>query len=178
MYDTEWFTLEKKTVKLLPGHPVQEFYSVSEGDHVTVVAEDFSGNILLVRQYRPAVEAYTLELPGGHVENDDPETSARCELTEETGFSAEIFHYVGKMILDSGRNQGFVHVYYAAALVKTGTRENNIEIIPVSKENLQRLISEGAFSHSLNLGAILLAMIKGFLTINEKRGKHLGISTR
>jgi ADP-ribose pyrophosphatase len=45
------------------------------------------GTIVFVRNYRPAVSAAVLELPGGRIEpGETPRTTARRELEEETGF--------------------------------------------------------------------------------------------
>lgn len=46
--------------------------------------------LLLVRQYRPPVEAWTLEFPAGLVDDgESPEQTALRELREETGYCAE-----------------------------------------------------------------------------------------
>jgi 8-oxo-dGTP pyrophosphatase MutT (NUDIX family) len=48
--------------------------------------------IVCVKQFRPPVDAYTIELPAGLIDaNEDPATAASREFTEETG-------YVGKVI--------------------------------------------------------------------------------
>src|ERR1051326_7294370 len=54
------------------------------------VAVDEFGQVLLVRQSRPAVGAAVLELPAGLIDpGEAPIDAARRELEEETGFRAE-----------------------------------------------------------------------------------------
>lgn len=49
------------------------------------------GRILLIRQYRPAVDRETLELPAGarNTPDEDAKVTAARELKEETGFSSD-----------------------------------------------------------------------------------------
>lgn len=141
------------------------YYSIREGDHIAVVAEDDRKNILLIKQYRPAIEDYVIELPGGHVENSDPEQSAHAELIEETGYRAERMQLTGKTIVDSGRNQGYLYCYYGSGLEKIGNPSSGIELLPVAKNNIREMIVNGDFSHSLNLSAVFLACLQGLLSI-------------
>src|SRR5262249_18088057 len=86
VYTTPWFDLVAKSIDAgdLP------HYSIATKDYVSIVALTAEGHLLLVRQYRPAVEQVTLELPCGHVEpGETPEEAARKELLEETGYVAD-----------------------------------------------------------------------------------------
>ena len=84
--ETPWFEMVEKVV----GDKSLLHYSISTRDYLSVFAVTPDGRFPLVRQFRPAVEMITLELPGGHVEADEtPEQAARKELREETGFIAD-----------------------------------------------------------------------------------------
>lgn len=52
--------------------------------------------VILVRQYRYAVDRWIWELPAGNVEpGEDPEAAARRECAEETGWTAETVERIG-----------------------------------------------------------------------------------
>lgn len=56
-----------------------------------VVPVDDEGRIIMVSQYRNALERYTLEIPAGglQTENEPTKDAAARELQEETGFSSQ-----------------------------------------------------------------------------------------
>ena len=86
VFKTPWFELVEKSVE----NNSAPYYSIRTRDYVSVLAITRDKTFVLVRQFRPAIEMFTLELPGGHVdEGETPEQSARKELLEETGFVAE-----------------------------------------------------------------------------------------
>ena len=83
-----WVTILARTV-LKPGCEPQVFHSLSQADYVSVLAVASDGSIPMVRQYRPAVQRVTIELPGGLNDvSEAPADVAVRELYEETGFSA------------------------------------------------------------------------------------------
>lgn len=64
---------------------------VRHQDTVTVLAQNEAGQMLLVRQFRPAVGCHTLEAPAGLIDQGEtPEQAARRELQEETGFDGQM----------------------------------------------------------------------------------------
>ncbi|KAJ9574915.1 hypothetical protein L9F63_007934 [Diploptera punctata] len=59
--------------------------------------------IVLIKQYRPALKAYTIEMPAGLVEhNETPEVAAVRELKEATGFMGTIKKIGPVLAMDPG----------------------------------------------------------------------------
>ncbi len=60
---------------------------VEHSDCIAVVAIDEQGNVLLVRQFRHAVDRFLLEIPAGGIDpGEEPIESVRRELQEEIGY--------------------------------------------------------------------------------------------
>ncbi len=64
---------------------------IRHADAVAVLALNDAGEMLLVRQFRRAVDAHTLEAPAGLIDGEEsPEAAARRELQEEAGLDGEV----------------------------------------------------------------------------------------
>ena len=74
----------------LPGGNVAEYQIVRHPGSAAVVAMDAQHRVCLLRQFRPAAGGWIWELPAGRREPDEqPEQTARRELTEEAGCQAD-----------------------------------------------------------------------------------------
>ncbi|MGK7873336.1 MAG: NUDIX hydrolase [Xenococcaceae cyanobacterium] len=131
-------------------------------DYVSIIAVTEGQDILLVRQYRPVVESYTLEVPSGHVDpGESPADAAKRELLEETGYRAENVELLGNFLPDSGRLENEMWCYYASGVVRTtSVTEIGIEVILHDYKNIMKLVAEGKIQNALHVGAILLAKLK------------------
>jgi ADP-ribose pyrophosphatase len=158
VFSTPWFNL---VAKLLAGCELP-FYAVQSNDYVSVLPVTASGNVVLVRQFRPAVEDYTLELPSGHVDNgESPEEAAGRELSEETGYSAGKLHFLGQLIPDSGRLGMRQWCYLATGLEIAPTAripEPGIDVVEFNISDLMTSIRESKFNHALHVAVVMLWM--------------------
>ncbi len=170
VFSTPWFDVVAKAVAGWDANA--PYYSLELDDYVAVLALTESGQVLLVRQYRPTTESYTLELPSGHAETEEPpEDTARRELLEETGYEAEKMELIGCLAPDSGRLGNRLWAYFAPD-VKLNRRglsvESGLELVTCSQDELLRYIVEGHFDHALHLSVILLAILKGHFACGNK----------
>jgi 8-oxo-dGTP pyrophosphatase MutT (NUDIX family) len=158
-----------REVEFAAGVEPEIYHAVSQRDYLAIVALTPDGRIPIVRQYRPAIEAFTWELPAGLVERgEDPAAAGARELLEETGYPARAVHSLGAPAAAcTGRLSNYVHSFF----VQTGERaadftpEPGLTIALKSPAELAALIKSGAFVQQLHLGALLLAELGGFLTL-------------
>ena len=155
--------------KRLAGEATGEpYYSLDLLDYVCVVAVTGNGSFVLVRQFRPAVETVTLEIPAGHVERgQSPEDAARVELVEETGYTATSVRLVGCLRPDTGRLANRMWIYFAevAEPDASWTPEAGIEVVVASRAELSQWLSDGTFGHALHVASVLLAAQSGSVTL-------------
>jgi ADP-ribose pyrophosphatase len=165
VFSTPWFdVIAKMTSAASQGPP---YYSLQLSDYVSVLAVTENQEFLLVRQYRPSVEAYTLELPSGHLEAGElPAETAKRELLEETGYEAETVELLGSLIPDTGRLSNRLWCYFAENVRLTDpdfALEPGLELLVCSQSELVQHILQQQFNHALHIAPILLALLKGKL---------------
>jgi ADP-ribose pyrophosphatase len=159
VFESPWVTLFEKSVDL--GGPSPEaYYSLRVKDYLAIFAVTPGGRAVIVRQYRPAVEKFTYEIPAGLVENDEsPESGCRRELLEETGFEAESVELLGVFDPDTGRYEHEQHCFFVRTKANDPVRppEAGMSVELWTKEELSAAMKDGRFRHLLHVGAVLLA---------------------
>lgn len=89
-------------------------HTVKHPGAVAVVPFDAKGNVLLIKQFRPALGEYLIEIPAGTLEAGEPPLAcAKRELIEEIGFAAKKWKRLGAIALAPGYTSEIIHLYKA-----------------------------------------------------------------
>jgi len=166
-----WMGVIAREVEFSRGAEPQTYHAVEQADYVGIVALTRAGKIPIVRQYRPALEAFTWELPAGLVDgNEDPIESCRRELLEETGLTARTIHRLGDKSPCTGRLSNRIHSFFVEAgeRVAEFAPEPGVAVKLVSPAEIARLIRNGEFVSQLHLGTLMLAELNGFIALPRK----------
>lgn len=88
---------------------------------VGIIAETADEKIILVSQYRAAVDQPLLEIPAGILDItedgiESAETAGQRELEEETGYAGDQWEYVSKAYVSPGYLDELIYLYYAKNL--------------------------------------------------------------
>jgi 8-oxo-dGTP pyrophosphatase MutT (NUDIX family) len=165
-------TIVERDVEFAPGQNADTYYAVAQSDYVSILAMTADRRIPVVRQFRPALEQFTWELPAGLVdEGESPELTCKRELLEETGFPALKIHELGITAPCSGRLSNRLHSFFVeAGEPLVGFRpEAGLEVKLVSSPELASLITSGDFVSQLHIGTIMQATLRGLIDLPRDR---------
>lgn len=154
-----WVSIAQKDVLFPWKDETASYHSILLMDYIAIFAQTPDKLIPIVRQYRPAVEQYTWELPAGLLDRDEPpEDACRRELEEETGLACIDLTYLGSYHTDTGRLENHQHVYYVrTAHPETSfVPEPGLEVRYVTYDELKALIREGQFQHQMHIACVFL----------------------
>jgi ADP-ribose pyrophosphatase len=123
-----------------------------------------SREVVLVRQYRPAIGRWILEAPAGVLRpGEDPREAAARELEEEAGLVAGELEEVAGGYVSPGYSTEYMRLYIAwDPSVGTPRREPH-EVIEVERFNLSealKMIYDGSIVDVKTITLILLAHMK------------------
>jgi ADP-ribose pyrophosphatase len=159
VHRNEWFEIEAREVE---GY-ASPYYVLAAADYVTVLPIASDGTVYFVRQYRPALEAVTLELPSGHVdEGETPEQAVVRELYEETGCETLDLTPLGPLASNTGRMTNQLWAF-AAKVQKVADCEAGIALQPHAVTDIIGMIARGQLRHALDLAVIMKASAAGFV---------------
>ena len=157
-----WVEVVAKTVRR---ESDEVYHSLALQDYLSVLAFTPARKVLLVRQYRPAIEGITLELPGGLLEADETAvTGIARELEDETAHRAMTPPVLlGLLSPDTGRLENKIHAFVVGRAERDPslTVEAGLACLEVDAHELRALIASGEFNHALHLAVIALAALNG-----------------
>lgn len=132
---------------------------VEHKDAACVLAVNEEAKILLVRQYRKAIEEFIYELPAGILNiAEEPQDGALRELEEETGYVAGSIKLLYEFYSSPGFSDEKVYLFEAKDLVFKATKfdeDECIETIQVSKDEVKKMLDTGRIIDSKTLIGLL-----------------------
>jgi 8-oxo-dGTP pyrophosphatase MutT (NUDIX family) len=148
-----------------PGGATFERDLVRHPGAVAVVAVTDADAVVLVRQYRPALDQWLLEIPAGTCDVDgEPELAvARRELAEEAGYAASQLTLLTRCAITPGFCDELSAVYLATgltpvALDRQGVEERYMEVEEVSLDDVDALVDDGSIIDATTILGVALAM--------------------
>ncbi len=140
LYEGKIINLRIDTVEL-PEKRYSKREIVEHPGGVGVVAITDDNKILLVRQYRKAVNRALLEIPAGKLEvNEEPRETAIRELKEETGFEAKNYNYLLEFYTSPGYTTEKIYLFLATGLTEGSQELDDGEYCELEKYNIDDLL--------------------------------------
>ena len=160
-YDGQIIKVRVDTVGLADGRQAQREIVVHPSS-VCVVPVDSDSNVILVRQYRKAVETSLLEVPAGKMEDgEEPEETALRELREEIGHYAGVLTSLAGFYVAPVWCTQYMHIYLATDLKPDQLAPDDDEFIAPERvriSDIPLLISDGHIRDGKSIASLLLAM--------------------
>lgn len=132
---------------------------------VGILALDENGCVPMVTQYRYAFSRTLLEIPAGKREpGEDPLTTARRELREETGAEAAHWQPLGAVLPSPGCYGEVLHLYLARDLTFGATHPDADEFLQVRRLPFDTLLARclsGEIEDGKTVAAVLKAKLLG-----------------
>ncbi|MBO4375171.1 MAG: NUDIX hydrolase [Lachnospiraceae bacterium] len=156
---TRVFEYCKDTLKLPDGRITVYETLIHKGAAAVVPVLD-DGRILLVRQYRHAINRVALEIPaGGRNSTDEPFIeAAKRELEEETGYRSDDLEHLISVVTAIAYCDEVIEVFVAKNLVPSSQNldpDEFIEVEAFEPEMLSKMIYEGKIQDSKTIAAIM-----------------------
>ena len=138
------------------------------GEAVAIVPITDDEQVIMLRQYRAAVNDWIYEIPAGRIEEGESiEEAARRELIEETGYEPGILRRVISVYTAPGYSNEVLHILVARKLRYVGAKPEAGEIIEVVKiplnEALKFIIKEKIVDAKTVIALTLLQLIPHML---------------
>ncbi|MBL01118.1 MAG: hypothetical protein CL774_01310 [Chloroflexi bacterium] len=163
IYDGEKFSLKIVNAKNQNNQSYNKEIIQHPGS-VVILPVTQNHEIILIEQYRIAINKKIIELPAGTLgKNEDHYEAANRELREETGFRAKNIKLIHKMWVAPGYSSECCYLYLAENLVPDPLPSDLGEDIIVKRKNLndvKEMIISGQLEDQMTLASLLFFFSK------------------
>jgi 8-oxo-dGTP pyrophosphatase MutT (NUDIX family) len=130
---------------------------------VPVLFDDDIPVVVLVRQYRGALDRFVLEIPAGmrDVPDESLEVTAGRELMEEAGLRAGRLDYLTHFLSSAGMTDSILHVYLATDLSPVerdlhGPEEVHMDVLRLPLVEAVEMVARGEINDAKTVIGLLL----------------------
>lgn len=146
---------------LLPNGEEAHREIVEHGGVVAIVPFVNESRVVLIRQYRHAIEEEIMEIPAGLLEpGEDIYKCAVRELTEETGFKAAKLEKLAEYYPAPEFSNQMTYIFKATCLEQVGAKldkDEFLEVVTMGLDEAIKLIAEGRIRDSKTIIGLLFA---------------------
>jgi ADP-ribose diphosphatase len=158
VYSTPIFDLHRHH-RTHPSRGPHDFFVLEAPAWVNIIPLTAEGEVVMVRQFRHGVGDFTLEIPGGMIDPDDPSpmVAARREMREESGYDSEEIVELGRVHPNPAIQPNFCYSFLARGVRRVtrphmdGSEDTEVVMVPLG--DVKRLIASGGITHALVIAA-------------------------
>lgn len=143
----------------LPNQNIAKWDFIEHKGAAAIVPVDAEGKIIMVRQYRNAIEKWTLEIPAGGLNpGEDMKSCAIRELEEETGYKSDKVEHLIDLYTTVAFCNEKIGIYYTTDLAASHQHLDEDEFVTIERytlEELTQFIFDGVIEDAKTIAAIL-----------------------
>ncbi|MCW5904872.1 MAG: NUDIX hydrolase [Chitinophagaceae bacterium] len=162
VYKDRWFIARADSCKMPDGRIVEPYYVLEFPNWCNVVVITDDEKLVMVRQYRHAINKTTIELPGGVIDkNETPEQAAVREVLEETGYQINNLQFLYRTAPNPAINNNWAYLFLAKADKKIAAQNfdpyEDMDILLIDRKEILNMIHNSEIIHGVQIGAIYAA---------------------
>ncbi|MGH3090320.1 MAG: NUDIX hydrolase [Rubrobacteraceae bacterium] len=163
LLETPYFALRADRLRLPDGKIKDAYYVIERQNAVFVFPLTKDDEVVLVRQYRPAIERMELCIPAGLIEDgEEPIEAAKRELREEAGHGGGEWEEVVALSSSPGLKNNWAHVFLVRNVEEIAPLDpdefERLELVKVPPGELKSLVYSGEIVSSSGVAAIMLCL--------------------
>ena len=157
--DCRIFTVEKERWEHPGGVKKGEFYVLHCPGWVNVLARTEAGKLVMVRQFRFGTRDFSLEIPGGVMEEgENPLLTGARELLEETGYAGDEPRLLGQVHPNPAIQNNQCHIVFIDRVKKVAEvawdGNEEMDVCEMSVDEVITAALTGKITHALVLNGL------------------------
>ena len=156
LFRRPWLTVRRDHTRLPSGNECEEYYVLEYPTWINIIALDKEGRMVMVRQYRHALEVTRYELCAGIMDPTDacPLDTAKRELLEETGYGNGTWEEFTVLAQNPGSMNNLTYTFLARDVEPIDTQHlestEDISVHLFSQEEVKNMLISGHIIQALH----------------------------